>query len=401
MSMHWCKLLLWVGLCLTAAHQGWAAGAPTKVIADRVNVRGQASLRSEVITQLREGETVNLLKEIELSNPEPGEPVRWAQIELPANTPVWAARDYIDPATKTVKADRLNVRGGPGTNFSIVGQLLRGQKVKEIRSVQEWMEIEPPEGATSYVAARFLEATARPGDAEMAEAAPSPGTSPSTSPGAPEPPRSSPAVPAGPAIATETPIIKPPRPSIVETTPAPIMADNTDEGTPGTAPVEPSIQPSAPAAAAPAAPEFKPPRPPKPPVEVAAASPSSSPVPVPEPASVPEPAPEPAPAPAMPDPAVLPDPAVAPEPFDPDVVRRREVVRVGVVRRTFSIQAPTHYQLIDPQTRHSINYLYAGDTGLQLKYYSGQKIKVSGEESLDKRWPNKPLIHIKTLEPLP
>ena len=80
---------------------------------------------------------------------------------------------------------------------------------------------------------------------------------------------------------------------------------------------------------------------------------------------------------------------------------KRVVKRVGVVKRTFSIQAPTGFALIDPRTGETIDYLYTGDTGLQLKYYLGRRIAVTGPEAVDKRWPKTPMIEIETLEVLP
>jgi len=79
---------------------------------------------------------------------------------------------------------------------------------------------------------------------------------------------------------------------------------------------------------------------------------------------------------------------------------RRIVTRRGVVRRAFSIVSPTSHALIDSDTGQLINYLYPGKTDLQLKYYAGKKIEVSGRESLDKRWPRTPLIEIQTLKPI-
>ena len=72
-------MLLLGALYATAAQ----AAEPTTVVGDRVNARGKPTLKSEVITQLRDGETVVFLREITLTHPGPGEPSRWAQIELP------------------------------------------------------------------------------------------------------------------------------------------------------------------------------------------------------------------------------------------------------------------------------------------------------------------------------
>src|SRR5205814_10422033 len=62
---------------------------------DRVNLRAQATATSEVITQLKKGETVTVLEELSARKHERGEPAKWAKIQLPPNTPVWAYAPYI------------------------------------------------------------------------------------------------------------------------------------------------------------------------------------------------------------------------------------------------------------------------------------------------------------------
>lgn len=129
---------------------------PATVITDRVNVRGQAKLNSEVVTQLKKGETVSVIEEIALAKHKEGEPSKWCKILMPANTPVWVNTGFIDPAGKTVKPRRLNVRAGPGENYSVLARLERGTVVKEIRTVGDWMEIEAPPGTHGFVAAALL-----------------------------------------------------------------------------------------------------------------------------------------------------------------------------------------------------------------------------------------------------
>ena len=72
--------------------------------------------------------------------------------------------------------------------------------------------------------------------------------------------------------------------------------------------------------------------------------------------------------------------------------------REGVVRGTKSIQAPTYFELVSPETRKTINYLYSDDPGLKLKDFKGKKIVVTGEEGIDPRWPQTPLIEVQTLD---
>src|SRR5947208_998538 len=147
-----------VGLLLAAA-RAEEAGVVKK---DRVNVRAQASQRSEVITQLKKGETVTVVEEIASKKHKRGEPAKWAKIQLPANTPVWVYAPYVETTSHSDNIKRLNLRAGPCENFSIIGRIDRGTPVKEIRTEGQWMEIEAPANAYAFVAAEFLEKTGAP-----------------------------------------------------------------------------------------------------------------------------------------------------------------------------------------------------------------------------------------------
>lgn len=157
----WCGLAVLGFTGLLAAENPVGTGV---IVRDRVNVRGRPSVFSEVITQLRKDETVTILEEVTLKNPRKGDPADWLKIQLPANTPVWVNAAFVDTNTFTVKPKRLNLRGGPGENFSVIGSVSRDTTVREIRTVDDWMEIEAPTNAAAYVAADLVErgATATP-----------------------------------------------------------------------------------------------------------------------------------------------------------------------------------------------------------------------------------------------
>ncbi|HWC60168.1 MAG TPA: SH3 domain-containing protein, partial [Verrucomicrobiae bacterium] len=96
--------------------------------------------------------------------------------------------------------------------------------------------------------------------------------------------------------------------------------------------------------------------------------------------------------PTMPDTTMT--PAVQ-EPPPPRIVEHE-----GVVRGTFSIQAPSKYELVAPDTKQPINYLYTTSTNLDLSRYKGMHIIVTGEEALDPRWKNTPVITIQKIQVL-
>src|ERR1051325_9734233 len=284
---------------------------------NNVNVRGQASINSEVIAHLQKNEPVTILEEITLKKAKQDEPARWYRIALPTNVSVWVHSSFIDPATKSVKPRRLNLRGGPGENFSVVGRLEKGATVNQIDSKGEWLKIETPTNAFGFVAAHLLERT--PAPAIVATPTPvRPGTtaSPVTNPPPPVP-EVPPTVPVVPAAPVTTPPVTPP-PAETTTPTAPTVVT--------------------------------------PPVEV---------------------------------------------PEAPVEKVKKVVSREGILKGSVSIQAPTYFELRSLDTGKTINYVFSPSTNLMLKQFKGQRVIVSGEELLDERWQNTPVIIVDALQSVP
>ncbi len=156
---------------LAASHVPIDPPAPATVKVEALNVRGLPSLSGEVIAKLHKGEPVTITEEITLAKVRQGEPARWARISLPTNTAVWVNAHLVDANTKTVSAKKLNVRGGPGENYNVIGHLDKGTVVKELGKKQDWLQIEPPANASGFVSADFL-------DKQSGTAAPAPVTIP-------------------------------------------------------------------------------------------------------------------------------------------------------------------------------------------------------------------------------
>jgi pyruvate-formate lyase-activating enzyme len=127
------------------------------VTCDELSVRGQGSFDGEVITHVKKGQSVAVLEEITLGRVRPNEPDQWSRIVLPANAPVWVDASFIDPETQAVRVKKINVRGGPGENYSILGQLGKGTAVREIGKKEGWLEIEAPANAFAFLASEYLE----------------------------------------------------------------------------------------------------------------------------------------------------------------------------------------------------------------------------------------------------
>lgn len=129
---------------------------PAVVTANHVNVRTRAGLSGEVVDRLTNGEPVTVIEEITLKHSGPEEPSAWAKIILPSEAKAWVKSSYIDPDSKTVTASKLNVRGGPGEAFGVIGRLEKGTPVTEIETKNGWTHIAPPAGGHAYVAAQYL-----------------------------------------------------------------------------------------------------------------------------------------------------------------------------------------------------------------------------------------------------
>lgn len=284
---------------------------PSIVVAHHVNVRTRPSLSGEVLIKLTNGEPILVLEEIKLKHSGPEEPSAWAKIALPTSAQVWIKTAYIDAAAKTVIPKKLNLRGGPGENYGVLGQLLKGDSVTEIEAKGEWTKIAPPSGAYAYVAAQYLSQD------PIVLAAAGVGT---------------------PVAAT------PPPPTLATVLEVPPVAAVTTEVPPSVATSEIISN------------------------ELAAAMSS---VPTNE------------------------VPPVVEEPLPPRIVQHE-----GIVRGNTSIQSPTKFELINPENRHLINYLYTTSTNLDLNRYKGLHIIVTGEEGMDERWKYTPVITIQKIQVL-
>lgn len=78
----------------------------------------------------------------------------------------------------------------------------------------------------------------------------------------------------------------------------------------------------------------------------------------------------------------------------------RIVSHEGIVRSTVSIQAPTRFELVSLDTHKTINYLYPPTPSLDMSRYKGMHIIVTGEEGLDERWRNTPVITVQRIQVL-
>jgi uncharacterized protein YgiM (DUF1202 family) len=149
-----------------------ALAEPAVAKQNHVNVRAQAAIKSEVVARLMKDQVVTVLEEVTLAKPKVDEPDKWYRIALPTNATCWVHTDYVDPANKTVKPRRLNVRGGPSENYSVLGRMQQGETVKVVEEKGLWLRIEPPAVVSGFVAAHLLLKTPGAGVASVAKVEP-------------------------------------------------------------------------------------------------------------------------------------------------------------------------------------------------------------------------------------
>ena len=258
------------------------APGTAQVAASELTVRGQAGLKGEAVARLSKGDTVNVLEQINLAHHAADEPSQWAKISFPKNGHVWVMAKYVNNGAVSTK--KLNLRAGPGENYSVVGVIDQGATVNQIETKGEWMKIAPPDNAYAFVAAKFLTEEAAPPTTQV-------------------------------AVNPETPEVPP----------------------------------------------------------------TPTPVPQPQPViTTPPPAPQPPPPP--------PQPTV------------RIVQHQGIVGPVGSVIAPTAYKLYDLDTGMDIDFLYPTSPDQDLHKLVDDKVIVTGEEGVDARWPNTPVIAIQNIQ---
>jgi len=114
------------------------------VQADNVNLRAKPDMDSEVVGQLNYDSTVIAVQLIE----------DWVQIEAPAQIDLWIHGDML--AGDKVKKTRVNVRTGPGINYSVMGSLNRNEGVVRRGEFNEWVKIAPPRDTRVWIHRQFL-----------------------------------------------------------------------------------------------------------------------------------------------------------------------------------------------------------------------------------------------------
>lgn len=156
-------LLIWAAL-VAATAATLPAQTPVRITADRVNLRAQPRLTAEVIAQAAYDDRL-VAREIG---------AEWVAVGAPASVDLWVMKPYVQVPQNTIGAQRVNVRAGPGINYTIVDTLSLGDPVEPRgEEMGDWIKIAPPPNACVWVSREYVEVLAGTAAEPSAQIAPS------------------------------------------------------------------------------------------------------------------------------------------------------------------------------------------------------------------------------------
>ena len=150
-------------VCACFAFAGLAQNpSPVKVMVlkDNTNLRAKPALNVEVAGQVPANQELTV-KSMD---------AEWVEVVAPTNIDFWVLSDYLKDGVVVCRRI-VNVRAGPGINFSVVGQLTNNVKAEVRGSHADWVKIAPPESCSLWVS-RALVTLVPPAPALPAKAAP-------------------------------------------------------------------------------------------------------------------------------------------------------------------------------------------------------------------------------------
>jgi hypothetical protein len=136
------------GLVFAALTVAVEAGQIARVLADRVNLRARPVTSSEVVGQVSEGETLEVVSIDE----------QWAEVVPPPRIDTWVASEFV--VDGQVIVSKLNARSGAGINYNVIGTFAKNDRVTRRGSFGEWLKVAPPADARLYISSEFLDLAA-------------------------------------------------------------------------------------------------------------------------------------------------------------------------------------------------------------------------------------------------
>jgi hypothetical protein len=380
---------------------------------NQVQIFSQPNLNSEVLGRVSRGDQVTVLEDfVAPASTEQPMAVRWSRVAwrrgaLPtppraSTAPVagirpqrWVSAQFVDITRQQITVPKLNVRSGPSENFPVVEQLSEGDRIQILERSGNWLGLAPKGGVAptipptagdplpgtqthGYLQSQYLAPIYEPPSVqpEFGPVTSSPAQTRAIVPSPPQPFTSAGVGNVGPANPTES------RQQPAQTTrgsvPAPeSLSTRTSQTNPGSVVVHSRQSQAQPQPIPRSSPPTQtviqtlPPRLTTPIQRVQPRIPSS--------ATVVSPPPQ---------------PEIRYTDDGP-----RIVTRDGVVRRAFEPKSPAHFELRSHRGEGLISFLVPSDPDMKLTPWVGQRVLVTGEESIDRAWRRYPIIVISEIRP--
>jgi len=117
----------------------------SRVIKPRTNIRARPSFQAETLGQLNLGDKVSVLSRNSM----------WVETEMPPGVYAWIHKDFVSGNKVIVK--KLNARSGPGINYNVLGSFTRGDRVDQLKTFGDWLQVKPPIGASVWISSSCIE----------------------------------------------------------------------------------------------------------------------------------------------------------------------------------------------------------------------------------------------------
>lgn len=111
----------------------------------RVNLRAKPAADAEPVGKASEGAVLQAKTFRD----------EWVEVVPPESVELWVHRDFVKD--QVVTAEKLYIRTGRNINHSVVGTMLRGEKLSVLNEMQDWLRIAPTTAASVWVSRKLVE----------------------------------------------------------------------------------------------------------------------------------------------------------------------------------------------------------------------------------------------------
>ena len=120
------------------------------VNADKINIRSDSTVSSQIICNLNKGKRVEVVKEL----------YDWYKIKLPKNAPSFIRSDMIsainDKTARVIK-DKVNIRLKPNESSPVLGRVDKNEIINILKTRDGWYGIEPVINSFGWINKKFVD----------------------------------------------------------------------------------------------------------------------------------------------------------------------------------------------------------------------------------------------------